>query len=67
MQKKYEITPDELRAVVALYRLGNPFMTPARIFSRWQAGKINLLKDYRIWKKSEFMRICKEKDEKQSR
>lgn len=58
MRRIFEIEPEELQAVVMLYRLINPFMTPKRIYARWRAGKINLLKDYQLWRKDEFLGLC---------
>lgn len=62
MQKKFEITSEELIAIVQLYQLANPYMTTARIYSRWKVGKLNLLIDYKLWSKADFDQLMKEQN-----
>lgn len=58
--QKYELTAEELKAIIRLYQLFNPFMTTNRIYSRWKLGKINLLSDYLLWSKERFDELVKE-------
>lgn len=67
MQRLYELDRKELKAVIMLYRLASPFMTPKRIYARWKTGKLNLLKDYRIWKENDFLLVCRELYEQKDR
>lgn len=34
-------------------------MTIQRIYSRWKLGKLNLLSDYEVWEKEEFIQVMK--------
>lgn len=58
--QKYVITAQELKAIIRLYQLYNPFMTTNRIYSRWKLEKIKILVDYELWPKEEFDKLVKE-------
>ena len=58
--RKYTLDKEELKAIVMLYRLMNPFMTPNRIYARWSCGKLNLLKDNKIWAYQDFISVTNE-------
>lgn len=61
---KFEITREELKAVILLYQLKCPFMTTDRIYSRWKLGKLNLLLDYKIWDKNRYDDLMKGDDDR---
>lgn len=62
--RKFTLEKDELVAIIMLYRLRNPFMTPKRIYARWSCGKLNLLKDYKIWTYQDFLEAVQEVESK---
>lgn len=61
-KRKYDISKEELKAVIMLYQLKNPYMTTKRIYARWKTGKLNLLIDYKVWSKKDFEDLMKGKN-----
>jgi hypothetical protein len=62
-KQQFKITGTALETVIKLYLIKNPFLTPARLYALWKCDKLKMLRDYKLWRKDEFMRLFEEKND----